>query len=286
MLMPSATLSSWSSAPPTSAENTVLPSTRTRNSCGRSCPSTPNKPSSTPRTSRPENTYSPSAGNVCADARAAASAERHAVQMLVLRQLERDAVRRGRHGSVGIADGHVRDAQRDREIALEQQRRRRQNLGDVVEAEVAAVARQQRRQDPPRRRASRERHSRIRRDSAGARSWRRRTDSPRQRRRACPRGPSTNCATISSVGLRLLARRHRVDRQLAQHLFPDRGIGVHVVEAAALERQIGRELGVVVAIDAVAVEHRPLLLQLGFAATASSRNRLRCARDNATPPPT
>src|SRR6185503_906704 len=75
-------------------------------------------------------------------ARAAASAERHAVQMLVLRQLERDTVLGGRQGSLGIADGHVRDAQRHREIALEQQRRRRQNLGDVVEAEVAAVARQ------------------------------------------------------------------------------------------------------------------------------------------------
>ena len=73
-----------------------------------------------------------------------------------------------------------------------------------------------------------------------------------------------NCATISSARLRLLARRHRMDLELAQHFFPNCGIAVHVVGTAALERQIRRELGVVVAIDAVAIEHRPLLLQHGF----------------------
>ena len=40
------------------------------------------------------------------------------------------------------------------------------------------------------------------------------------------------------IGLRLLARRHRSNLELAQHLFPDRGIGVDVVEARPLERQL------------------------------------------------
>ena len=97
------------------------------------------------------------------DARAAASAERHAVEMLVLRQLERNAVGRGRHGGIGITDGHVGDAQRDRQIPLEQQRRGRQHLGDVVETEVAAVARQQRRQIRLDAEHVADRHSRTRR---------------------------------------------------------------------------------------------------------------------------
>ena len=46
--------------------------------------------------------------------------------------------------AVGIADRQRADALRRGEIPLEQQRRRPQRRGDVVEAEVAAVARQQR----------------------------------------------------------------------------------------------------------------------------------------------
>ena len=121
------------------------------------------------------------------DARAAARAERHAVEMLVLSQLEREAVSRGRDCGVGIADGHVGDAQRDRQIALEQQRRGRQDLGDVVESEIAAVARQQRRDVRFDAEQVADRVRVLGAVQADARSWRRRTDSRPQRRRACPR---------------------------------------------------------------------------------------------------
>ena len=45
---------------------------------------------------------------------------------------------------LGIADRQRADALRGGEVAVEQQRRRAQRRGDVVEAEVAAVVRQQR----------------------------------------------------------------------------------------------------------------------------------------------
>jgi hypothetical protein len=83
--------------------------------------------------------------------------------------------------------------------------------------------------------------------------------------------------------LRLLARRHGMDLQLTQHLFPHGGIGMDVVQAPALERKIGRKLRVVVTFDAVAVDHRPVLTQLLFRGRIEQENR-RCARGDDTSP--
>ena len=82
-------------------------------------------------------------GEHVAHHRAAARAERQAVDVAQLRELAADPVlgRAGRRGLV--ADRHRADALRDQQVALEQQRRRAQRRGDVVEAEVGAVARQQ-----------------------------------------------------------------------------------------------------------------------------------------------
>ena len=48
-------------------------------------------------------------------------------------------------GETGVADGQRADAIGGDEIALEQRRRRAQQIGDVVEAERRVVGRQQRR---------------------------------------------------------------------------------------------------------------------------------------------
>ena len=68
--------------------------------------------------------------------------EWQAFEMLVLREPERYAIRPCRHGGFRVADGHVGDAQRNREVTFQEKRRRREDFGDVIEAEVAAVARQ------------------------------------------------------------------------------------------------------------------------------------------------
>ena len=64
---------------------------------------------------------------------AAAGAERHALEAMVLRRVARREV--GRFGRrLPVADGHARHARRRRGIRLEQRRRDRQRAGDVVEA--------------------------------------------------------------------------------------------------------------------------------------------------------
>ena len=102
---------SWSSLPPIGAENTCLPSMVTMKWCGVSWPSTPTSPSATVFSSRPENTYSPSAGNVMTHQHAAARAERQPVHVLVLRDDGADRVGGGARLGAGIADGELGDPQ-------------------------------------------------------------------------------------------------------------------------------------------------------------------------------
>jgi hypothetical protein len=75
--------------------------------------------------------------------RSAARSGRQTIDVAALRHLEADRVvgRPRAHG--GITDRQRADAPRGGDVALEQQRRRPQRIGDVVEAEVAAIARQQ-----------------------------------------------------------------------------------------------------------------------------------------------
>jgi hypothetical protein len=58
------------------------------------------------------------------------------------------------------------------------------------------------------------------------------------------------------VGQRLAGRRHHAAAQFLDDGFPDFGVLGDVGEGEALERELGRTLGVVVAIGAVAVERR------------------------------
>ena len=77
------------------------------------------------------------------DHRAAACAERQAVDVSALAEFAADRILGGPGPHVRVAHGHRADALRRGDIPLEQQRRRLQRGGDVVEAEVGAVARQQ-----------------------------------------------------------------------------------------------------------------------------------------------
>ena len=82
---------------------------------------------------------------VVVDDEPAARAERQPFDPVVLREIEPRPVLRAARRDLRVADGHRRDAQPHREIALEQQRRRLQRVRDVVEPVARDVRGQQRR---------------------------------------------------------------------------------------------------------------------------------------------
>ena len=115
----------------------------TMNRWGVSCPSTPTRPFGDGlQQAAGEHVFAVGREGMRHD-HAAARAERQPFDVLVLRHDRADGVGRRARLGAGIANGQLGDAQGGGEIALEQQRRRRQRGRDVVEAEVAAVARQQ-----------------------------------------------------------------------------------------------------------------------------------------------
>ena len=114
-------------------------------------------------------------------------------------------------------------------------------------------------------RTDRARHSRTRRDSGGAPSSCRRRASPRPRHRACPRAQSTNSARILRRRLRLIVRRHRADAQFVDAPSPRTpGSAVTLSGTPLVERQVGGQIRIVVAVGAVLIEHRPTILQRAF----------------------
>ncbi len=205
---------------------------------------------------------------VVRDLHTAAGAERHAFEMIVLGHLDRNLVGRRRYHRVRIAEGVVGHAQGDSEIALEQHRRRRQHLGDVIEAVVAAVTRQQRREIGLDAEQIADRIGVL--GAIQAMHLRRR----RVRRLAGCRVERADERRQEFLALLLrrlgnVARRHEADVELVDHLFPDGRIGMHIRRIAALEGQLGREIDIVVAIDAIALDHRPLTLELGLRRTGA-----------------
>ena len=76
------------------------------------------------------------------DAEPAARAERQAVDALVLRQLLRELMDVDHDGRAQVADGEARDLLRRRDVALHDDGRDEQQIGDVVEAARRVVGRQ------------------------------------------------------------------------------------------------------------------------------------------------
>ena len=72
-------------------------------------------------------------------------AERHALELLPLRQVLPYGVGLAAGADARVADGHRADLARRGEIRLQQRRRAALRVGDVVEAERRVVGRQQRR---------------------------------------------------------------------------------------------------------------------------------------------
>jgi hypothetical protein len=166
--------------------------------------------------------------------RAAAGAERQALDVSVLAEFAADRILGRTRPHARIADGERADALRGGEIALEEERRGLERRRDVVEAEVGAVARQERR------------HVDVERQQVANRVAV--LGAVQAMHHVTPRlVPSRPCA-IERVGepggeggvLRFLRvrhalRRHRAHAQLAEHALPGRRVRQQIIEARRLE---------------------------------------------------
>jgi hypothetical protein len=168
---------------------------------------------------------------VVGDQQAAAGTERQPFDVLVLGQ---PAGRRiGDLGGSGaaIAHGLAADLHRRAHVALDQRRRHRERLGDVVEAFVGVVGRQERLHVHVERQQIADRIGvlgaveTMERGRVGVRTRRVGAIEPRLERRgkAVERG---------AIRARHAARRHHPRLDLAHHLFPHFGVGADVIEPA------------------------------------------------------
>ena len=188
------------------------------------------------------------------DGRAAARAVRQVfAHALVLPQPARQVERLDTGADRRIADGEPADLARREQVPLQQGRRHRQDLGDVVQAVIRLVGRQQRLridfqvEQVANRVAVLETVQAVVRGPAGIRMG----------------GGFTvervfqQCDERFERGLvraRPAGRRHRAAPQLVRHLLPGRPIGADPLDVAAVEQQPGRLQPLVVAGDAVLVE--------------------------------
>ncbi len=85
---------------------------------------------------------------------------------------------------------------------------------------------------------------------------------------------ATNDSRASELRLRLLARRHHAEPELPEPASQMRASAT-TSRAFAAEANPARELGIVVAIDAVAVDHRPALVQHGIGRALRDGRRAR-----------
>ena len=193
---------------------------------------------------------------VVRDGDAAARAERQVlVRATVLHERPRDAVRDSPHR--GVADGQPADLARRRHVALQEQRRDGQDVGDIVEAPARVVGRQQCRNVDVEIEQVAHRTAVFRAIEAvnGRPAWIRIVERNAIQRRFQPRHdrPGLRVSRAGPVG-----RRHAAGAELAQHLFPYRRILTDVADVPPLQAQTGGPARIVVAGQAVAVEHGPL----------------------------
>ena len=192
---------------------------------------------------------------VVIDDEPAAGAVRQPFDPVVLREVEPRPVLRPARRELGVAHRHGGHAQPDREVALEQQRRSLQRIGDVVEAVARDVRGQQRfdvdgkaEQVPNRiavRRARQPAHGRAGRLGRGGVESRRKI------------GHEARDGFVARP--RLPGRRHEPRAELMNYRFPFRALRGRVREVRILEHEVRLALRSAVAIRAVLAHRRAVL---------------------------
>ncbi len=196
-------------------------------------------------------------GKVVTGDDAAARAEGHVVETLVLRGVARRQIR-GFGRRLPVANGHAGDPRGRGRVGLEQRRGDRQRAGNVVEAVRGIVRRQQRGDvDPQVEQIA---------DGVGVL----RPVQPVQdhgpgihvrRRCAIDFGfePVAQPLVLGERRARDVGGRHHAGAQLPDHLLPHLGVVRHLHQVEALQRQIGGLESIVVTGDAVLVQQRAWL---------------------------
>ena len=192
-------------------------------------------------------------GEVVAHEHAAARAERQPFDVIGLRAVGRHAIGADGRRDVGVAHRGARDFPGGAQVAIHQRRIGAEHVGDVVEAVRLAVVRQEcvgvdlEREQIADRVAVLGAVQAVQRFAAGV--------------RVGGGGRVELIFEISDelggrlfVRQRLAGRRHHAAAQFLDDGFPDLGVRADVGERHALERQIARALGLVVAVGAVAVD--------------------------------
>ena len=187
---------------------------------------------------------------------AAARAERQVlVRAAVLHERPRDAV--GDGPQLGVPYGQPADLARRRHVALKKQRRDGQDVGDIVESPARVIRREQRR------------HIDVEIEEVAHRAAIFRAVQAMDRRAARVRIVERNLVQggleprHDRLGLgvrrsRPVGRRHAAGAELPEHLLPHGRILADVTDIPALQAQPGGLQPVVVAGQAVAVEHGPV----------------------------
>ena len=192
---------------------------------------------------------------------AAARAEGHAVETLVLRGVARRQIR-GLGRRLPVADGHARDARRRRRVGLEQRRRDRQRPGDVVEA-VRGVVRRQQRGDVDPQVEQIANGVGVLRPVQPVQDHRPGLDS--RRRAAIDLGlePVAQPVVFGQRRPRDVGRRHHAGAQLADHFFPELRVLADACVIQILKREVRRLHARAVARHAVAIDDCLLLFCCG-----------------------
>ena len=180
--------------------------------------------------------------------------------MPVLRQAARRAVRRDAGARRRVADGEPADLRRGGHVGLHQRRRHAERAGDVVEPLARVVAGQERGRSRSADRADRAPRSRTPRGSGDAARARRDSGGDAAARRALS-SHVTNDAMRASSGRGSPGGGISARATCGSRLPRFRRVRESARGVERVERQVARELGRVVAADAVFVEQRPLLLR-------------------------
>ena len=190
--------------------------------------------------------------------RAAARAERQALDVIVLLRIRRHAVDLVVHGRQRRADRQAADRLRRRQIALHQRRRDPQHARDVVEAVAGIVGRQQVGDVHVERQQIADGVLILGRDSAGGTS----RCAPDSGWAAAARSssafePRDERVVRRFIGARPPGRRHDAGAQLADDLLPHRCVRTDVGrDRACRSARFAGLQAFVVAGDAVALEER------------------------------
>ncbi len=199
-------------------------------------------------------------------------ADRHSLEVNVLRSILPDAERFARGTDVRVADGERADLSSRIHIAFEQHRRDSEHIADIVETVCRIVGRQENRRIDFERQQIPD-HVRILRP---VQSRHQGTAGIRLRRGSAIQfcgQPGNQSIASRIVRTQRALRRHHPRPKLSDNFFPDSGVAAYRGKIHRVECEPGRFGGFVVASDTVLVEDGSVIGGLALRSRSDERGR-------------